>query len=102
MGLKCILFCLYNLGMKTSEEHYVNLLGLAALRKVSEVELNISALQVKIFVMYGENTAMCPECGAVYEMYDRSAQRSWRHLDTMQFETILYCEPPGQNVKRTA
>ena len=38
--------------------------------------------------VYGENTAMRPECGAVCELYDCSAQRSWRHLDTMQFETI--------------
>ena len=36
--------------MKTTEEHYANLLGLAAPWKVSEVELNVSALQVKIFV----------------------------------------------------
>ena len=85
--------------MKTTEEHYANLLGLAAPWKVSEVELNVSALQVKIFVMYGENTAMCPECGAVCELYDHSAQRSWRHLDTMQFETILHCEPPRVRCK---
>ena len=99
MRLKCLWFYLYNLGMKTTEEHYANLLGLATPWKVSEVELNVSALQVKIFVMYGENTAMCPECGAVCELYDHSAQRSWRHLDTMQFETILHCEPPRVRCK---
>ncbi|WP_197136973.1 transposase family protein [Crateriforma spongiae] len=27
-------------------------------------------------------------------MYDHTGTRRWRHLDTMQFRTILHAQPP--------
>jgi len=37
----------------------------------------------------------CPECG--HELclpYDHDTERSWRHLDTCQYRTILHAAPP--------
>jgi hypothetical protein len=37
---------------------------------------------------------MCPECSQSVAGYDRAEERSWRHLDTCQFKTILVCRIP--------
>ena len=81
-------------GMKTTEEHYARLLGLGTPWVVERVKLNVEKLRVDIFVGYDQTTGTCPECGATCRVYDRSPGRMWRHLDTMQFETFLHCEPP--------
>lgn len=80
--------------MNTTEEHYARLLGLESPWKVTRVKLNVERLRVNIFVEYSPLTGTCPECGAECRVYDHSPARTWRHLDTMQFETVLYCEPP--------
>jgi len=80
--------------MNATEEHYARLLGLDSLWKVVRVKLSVEKLRVDIFIEYGESTGTCPECGAACRVYDRSPGRVWRHLDTMQFGTYLYCEPP--------
>lgn len=86
--------------MNTIEEHYARLLGLESPWKVARVKLSVEKLRVDIFVEYGELTGTCPECGAVCRVYDHSPGRKWRHLDTMQFETFLYCEPPRVECKK--
>lgn len=80
--------------MNETEEHYAKLLGLVSPWKVTRVKLSIEKMRVDIFIKYGELTGTCPECGAACRVYDRSPGRTWRHLDTMQFGTYLYCEPP--------
>jgi len=80
--------------MNTTEEHYAKLLGLELPWKVTRVKLSVERLRVDIFVEYSQLSGTCPECGDVCRVYDHSPARTWRHLDTMQFETFLYCEPP--------
>lgn len=80
--------------MNETEKHYAKLLGLVSPWKVTRVKLSIEKMRVDIFIKYGELTGTCPECGAACRVYDRSPGRTWRHLDTMQFGTYLYCEPP--------
>lgn len=36
----------------------------------------------------------CPECGTQAEVYDRSEERVWRHLDLWQCKTWLHCRLP--------
>lgn len=36
----------------------------------------------------------CPECGTPAEVYDRSEERVWRHLDLWQCKTWLHCRLP--------
>lgn len=80
--------------MDTTQEHYARLLGLATPWAVTRVKLNVEKLRVDIFVEHKGTAGLCPECGSSCRIYDRSPGRIWRHLDTMQFETFLYCEPP--------
>jgi len=37
---------------------------------------------------------ICPECGDECPVHDRGPERPWRHLDTMQFETLLQARLP--------
>lgn len=80
--------------MNTTNKHYAQLLGLVAPWVVSRVHLNVEQLRLDIFVEHDQFTGVCPECGETCRVYDRSPQRVWRHLDTMQFETYLHCDPP--------
>jgi len=36
----------------------------------------------------------CPECDAACGLADHGPERTWRHLDTMQFETVLRARTP--------
>jgi len=82
-------------GMTSNEEHYERLLGLSGPWKVSAVTLELAAKRVVIEIGYDVSQAMeCPECGKSCRHYDYREMREWRHLDTMQFETLLRCEVP--------
>lgn len=71
------------------------LLGLSKDWKVDNIELSIEAHRVEILVEWnGGEQAPCPECGALCPVYDLREERGWRHLDTMQFETVIRCRVP--------
>jgi transposase len=80
--------------MTSTEEHYEKLLGLKSPWAISRVDLKMDELRVDIFIEYLGEEASCSKCGNVYRVYDKTPQRTWRHLDTMQFETILHCQSP--------
>ena len=81
--------------MVSQEEHYERLLGLSGPWKVSGVMLELAAKRVVIEIGYDLSQSMeCPECGGTCRHYDHREMREWRHLDTMQFETLLRCEVP--------
>ena len=52
-------------------------------------------LKVEIWVEWpkGKKVA-CPECGELCVTHDHREERSWRHLDTCQFKTIIHCRMP--------
>jgi len=77
-----------------TEEHYEQLLGLRSPWSVTKVDLNMQKLRVDIYVEHVGQTDTCPECGASCRIYDEAAERTWRHLDTMQFETLLHAKTP--------
>lgn len=80
--------------MDITEKHYETLLGLDASWAVKKVDLNIEKLKVRIYIDHVGNSAVCPECSATCKLYDHSPERTWRHLDTMQFATSIHCKPP--------
>ena len=76
-------------------ELYDRLLGLSAPWFVADVNLDTEAQQVDVFVDHAKGTSFCcPECGKQCPVYDHTAERQWRHLDTMQFKTMLHAKPP--------
>lgn len=77
------------------KELYSQLLGLVKPWKVSEVEVDFDGLRVDVWVEWPpDKQAPCPECGKHCAIYDHREERQWRHLDTMQFQTILHCRIP--------
>lgn len=73
---------------------YAKLLGLEKPWSVSKVDLNLTGGEVHIYVEHGESEWRCPECGRPCSLYDHQPERTWRHLDTMQYTTMLHARPP--------
>jgi len=75
-------------------QHYAMLLGLGEEWTVSDVMLSMGAKRVDIYLEYNAKSAQCPHCGGLYGVHDRQEERTWRHLDTMQFETLIHARTP--------
>lgn len=73
---------------------YARLLGLEKPWRVSNVELKLAELEVHVYVEHGDHAWQCPECEAECSLYDHQEERTWRHLDTMQYVTLLHAKPP--------
>lgn len=84
--------------MKSSPElhqHYALLLGLIPPWTVVKVDLNMPQKLVEIDVEWpDEYMVPCPECGKNCALKDHREERRWRHLDTMQFQTIIKSRVP--------
>ena len=51
--------------------------------------------RVEVFVGHAPGQRFtCPECGQELAVYDHLGERTWRHLDSMQFLTYLHARPP--------
>lgn len=74
-------------------EVFASLLGLTAEWQVSSVELQLEDQSIQVRVEHC-GRASCPECGKVCPLHDHSSERIWRHLDTMQFKTLVRCRVP--------
>ena len=68
-------------------------LNLNAAWQIASVDLSIESSQVLIQVEH-VGPALCPECGKEVPIHDHSGVREWRHLDTMQFSTVVRCRVP--------
>lgn len=73
---------------------YATILGLTAPWEVERVELREAEQVVHVWVRAQTGTRFgCPECGEPGPIYDHG-ERSWRHLDTCQFQTLLHAAVP--------
>ncbi len=84
--------------MKTSSDlhkHYSLLLGLLPPWVVAKVDLKMADRHVEIDVHWPtDERGECPECGRSCAIKDHREERRWRHLDTMQFQTIIKSRVP--------
>jgi len=81
--------------MNTLSEHYGLLLGLDRSWRVVDVDLSLEEKRVRIQLEHVPGTPVCcPDCATQRPLKDHAPQRSWRHLDTMQFETLLTARIP--------
>jgi transposase len=62
--------------------------------EASDVDLQLEHSRVVIEVNFSGRNATCPSCGASCPINDRAPQRQWRHLDTMNFKTIIRARTP--------
>lgn len=81
--------------MKTLAEHYGLLLGLDATWRVVDVDLSLEDQRVEIR-LEPSGRPVCG-CGRTCPLHDHAPERTWRHLDTMQFETRLVARAPRTN-----
>ena len=82
-------------GENELHKHYRLLLGLELPWQVKHVKLELSEKRVEIELAWTEGAkAKCPVCGQDCALYDYAPERTWRHPDTMQFETILRARVP--------
>lgn len=80
------------------KELYRQLMGLKEPWKVREVKVDFEGFKVDVWVEWPpEKKGTCPKCGKSGAIYDHREERKWRHLDTMQFQTILHCRIPRIN-----
>lgn len=78
-----------------SIELYRQLLGVTTPWTVERVEMDIARLRVDVRLVHTSATRFCcPECGAELGVYDHSEERTWRHLDSCHFQTLLHARPP--------
>jgi transposase len=70
------------------------ILGLSAPWHISQVTLNTAAERVDLRAEHDATQWPCPECGTPLSCWDHAEERSWRHLDTCQFETYLHARIP--------
>jgi transposase len=75
-------------------ELYTKLLGIRAPWSITGVEVSLKDRSVTVSVCYDESIPVaCAVCGVQGSIYDHQKRR-WRHLDTMQFMTIIECNVP--------
>lgn len=85
---------------QTLQGHYEQLLGLIHPWKVESIDLNMELLKLIIQVIWEPGIkAPCPVCSVLCSFENHREERSWRHLDTMQFETIITAKVPRISCK---
>ena len=74
---------------------YARLLGIEDPWRVTDVTLRLSDEQAVVVSVSMDPSAalLCPQCRSRGSRYD-SRERRWRHLDTMQYRTILVADVP--------
>jgi transposase len=78
-----------------SKELYRHLLGINDLWQVERVDLDMTRGRVDVYIGHAKGVRfVCSECGQEHAVYDHSAARTWRHLDSCQFMTYLHASPP--------
>jgi transposase len=79
----------------TPSSFYEEILGLKSPWRVASVTSDIKNKSITVVLEYPKGRkAPCPTCEKLCGIYDHRPERTWRHLDTMQFKTLLKCAIP--------
>ena len=75
--------------------HYGLLLGIKSPWQVKQVDLKLNGQRVDVAIGHDQEAAVtCPECKRTCPRYDHAPERQWRHLDVMQFMTVIHARVP--------
>ena len=80
--------------MQKLTTHYHSLLRLPLTWSVDAVDFSADSKRIEIHARFIGGAVVCPECGLAGKVYDRVPEQRWRHLDTMQYETIIIARIP--------
>lgn len=76
-------------------ELFERLIGLEEPWFIESIEPRIEDKEIIVRIAYPSGMkGKCPKCGKECIQYDHPRTRQWRHLDTMQFKTLLECAIP--------
>lgn len=74
---------------------YEQILGIASPWFVDRVELKLEQGEVCVYLAHRDSAVwQCPECGRECPLHDHAPERTWRHLDTCQYQTLLRATTP--------
>jgi transposase len=74
---------------------YEQILGIPSPWFVKHVELKLNEGEVHVHLEHRDRSSwQCPECGRECPLHDHTASRTWRHLDTCQYRTVLHAASP--------
>ena len=75
--------------------HYGMLLGIQSPWQVKRAKLEVAQRLVDIEVEHDAKVPVrCPQCRRQCPRHDRAPERTWRHLDVMQFTTQIRARLP--------
>lgn len=73
---------------------YATILGVTSPWVVRDVDVRAAEEKVEVFIEHdGTSGLFCPECAEAATVHD-FRRRSWRHLDTCQYRTVLTAQVP--------
>ena len=81
----------------TDKDLYSTILGVCLPWQVADVTLDVDRASVTVRLEYpaaADGGFPCPTCGTPAPVYDRREARTWRHLDSCQFQTYLSARLP--------
>jgi transposase len=73
---------------------FETILGITTPWHITRVELKTGEKRVDLWLEHEPTRWPCPECGTELAGFDHAEERTWRHLDTCQFQTHLHAEIP--------
>jgi len=80
---------------QTLSNFFERMLNLTEPWAVSSIQLSTENLRLNIKISTAKGVKLpCPHCGKPCPKEDHREERSWRHLDTMQFKTTIVCRIP--------
>ncbi|MEP3477827.1 MAG: transposase family protein [Fuerstiella sp.] len=80
--------------MDSISRHYHQMVGLNDDWGIDSVDLDVAAQTLKLQLEFVGAKVACPDCGNQCSRKDKAPERSWRHLDAMQFQTVLTARVP--------
>jgi transposase len=73
---------------------FETILGLTKPWQIARVELKTDEQRVDLWVEHAATRWPCPDCGDLLPGWDHAEERTWRHLDTCQFQTHVHAQVP--------
>jgi transposase len=74
---------------------YEQILGIQSPWFVKRVELKLQEGEVQVHLEHRRDASWtCAQCGRECPLHDHMPQRTWRHLDTCQYQTLLSAATP--------
>lgn len=76
------------------QEFFKGLLKLDKPWKVERVEQAKDTKHVHVYLKYASDEWIDQESGEIFPVYDFREERTWRHLNTLEYQTHIHCRTP--------